>query len=257
MCRRQIMYRTPPAGTRVARLEFSALRTRLCLLSLLMLPVASHGAEQSPYLVPKKEFAKTVKSIALAPLEVPAMFALRPGLRAAIETEATRALQRKKFKLTEIEAYAEIRTLFAQRIGGLHNAQGELDPQRHAAVLDHAKREMRLRYPVDAFAEITLRPVRAVFSDDRAEWDGTKQKVEHSGDEFSLFGGKNYQGSIAAISFQLAIFDRTDKLLFVSRAGVEVMQQRQGTRLVVIPAEQLLQNEKQVLKAVKSAFKKL
>ncbi len=116
---------------------------------------------------------------------------------------------------------------------------------------------MRHRYQMDAFAEISLRLVRATFSEDRAEWDGIKQRVEHSGDGFSLFGSRNYQGTIAAASFQLAIYSLNDDLLFINRGGLEVLQQRQGAKLEVLPMNTLFQDEKKLRKAVQFAFKPL
>ncbi len=218
---------------------------------------SAYAAKDSPYILSKKEFKQRVKSISLSPLDFPPAFELSHEMRGMIEAEATQRLAKKKLETVGIAPYEELRNTFAQRIGGLTNAEGVLDPRRKAVVWDHAKREMRYKYPVDAFAEISLRPVSAVFTDDRAEWDGVKQKVKHSGDGFALFGGKNYQGTIAAISFQLAIFDAADELLFVNRGGIEVMQERQGAKLVVLPAEGLLKDAKKIKKAVQLAFKQL
>ena len=174
-----------------------------------------------------------------------------------IETEAAERLAKKKIAVIDIEPYAQLRTMFTKQIGGLMNAAGELDPRREAFVLDHAKREMRHQHDMDGFAEISLRVVHADFKDDRAEWDGEKQKVESSGDGFSLFGGKNYQGKIAAVSFQIAVYDRSDELLFVSRRGIDVLQERVGTSLMLREPSNYLNKPKKITKAVQNAFKPL
>lgn len=212
------------------------------------------AADDSPFQVSKKEFRQRVKSVALAPLTFPAMFKLSEDMRQLLEDEATKRLSKTRLEYVAIEPYARLRATFADQVGGLYLADGSLDTQRQAAVFDHAKREMRLRHQVDAFAEISLRMVRAGFMKDRAEWDGVKQKVKSSGDGFALFGGNNYQGSIAAASFQLAIFDRSDNLLFLNRGGIEVLQEREGTKLKLLDADTVLRNEKLLAKAVRLAF---
>ena len=218
---------------------------------------AVHAADDSPYLIAKKDFRKRIRMVSLSPVSVAPGLTLSDEYRELLEEEATKRLSKQKLELVPIEPYAELRTLFAEKIGGITNAEGVMMPGRRALVWDHAKREMRHRYPVDAFAELSLRPVTATFSDDRAEWDGVKQKVQSSGDGFSLFGGKNYQGTIAALSFQLAVFGRNDELLFVNRGGIEVMQAREGAKLVVLPETSLLKDPKKLKKSVQLAFKPL
>ncbi len=228
----------------------------LVLLSSTILPGVHtvHGADDSPYLIEKKKFRKSVRTVALAPLDVPDMFTLSAQMHQHLEAEATKALNKTRLKGVGIPVYQEIRTLFVQRVGGLR--LDELDQKHRTAVLDHSKREMRLRHPVDAFAEMSLRAVSAAFADDRAEWDGVKRKVKSSGDGFSLFGGKNYQGSIAAASFQLAIYDRSDKLLYLQRGGIDVMQERRADKLV-LREDNYLNDPKRLRKAVQMAFKPL
>ena len=213
-------------------------------------PVALQAADDSPYAIEKREFKKRIKSVALTPLYAPDIFKLDAATRAMIEAEATERMAKTKLKALPIATYAELRQTMADQIGGLASADGEVDAQREAIVWDHAKREMRMRHDVDGFAEISIRMVNAAFKADRAEWDGVKAKVKSSG------GGNKYEGSIAAASFQLAIFDRNDNLLYSSRGGIEVMQERQGSRLFLRDGK-FLQDEKRVKKAIREAFKEL
>ena len=236
------------------RIKFAAMLGIACLNLVYVQSLLA--ASDSPYLIEKKAFKKDVRSVALSPLYVPDLLKLSPEMRAHIEAEATTALSKTKIKSVGIPAYAEIRDLFTEQIGGLRNEAGEVDDQRLAVVRDHTKREMRMRHEVDGFAEISLRAVTAVFSDDRAEWDGVKRKVKSSGDGFSLFGGKDYQGSIAGVSFQLAIYDRSDELLYVQRGGIDVLQERQGEKLVN-RTDEFLNDPKRLKKAVQMAFKPL
>lgn len=232
---------------------------RQLAIIILLLPMACTlaMAADSPYRVSEKEFRKRIQAVALTPLYAPEMFEVGDAVRELIEAEVSRRFDKTRLDVLPFEPYARLRATLAEQIGGIRDAAGALDPARRAAVWDHAKREMRLRHPVDAFAELSITLTRASFKDDRAEWDGVKQKVAHSGDGFSLFGGRNYEGSIAAASFQLAIFDRTDTLLYLNRGGIEVLQDREGSSLVLRDANAFFQDEKRIRKAVQLAFKGL
>ncbi len=228
----------------------------LILLVSLGVPAAA-VAQDSPYLLAKKDFRKAVAKVAMAPLQTPGWLTLPQEQITAIEQLAQEEMEDTRFKLIPVQTYRNIRLRMSEQVGGLLNAAGEVDPRRRHVVWDHAQREMRLRHDMEAFAHISIVVVNALFSDDKAEWDGVSQKVKKSGDGFTLFGGKNYQGVIAAASFQLAIYDRADELLFVNRAGIEVLQERKKDALVPLPAEQLLRDDKRIKKAVQRAFKRL
>ena len=225
------------------------------VLALLAAPTLAN--KESPFLIEKKEYKNRVKIVSLAPLDVAPGLDLTPEMHQFIETEAAKQLDKTKVDAIAIEPYARIRDMMVQQVGGITNAEGQVLVAKQRIVWDHAKREMRHRHQMDAFAQISIRPVSAVFSDDRAEWDGVKQKVKASGDGFSLFGGKNYQGTIGALSFQLAMIDRNDELLFVNRGGIEVLQERQGGKLVPLDSTVLMQDEKKIKKAIQLAFKPL
>ena len=237
------------------------MNVRIFVLGIISLYLSSifavQAATEAPFLIEKKVFKKSVKAVAVSPLEVPDMIQLSDEMRAYIEAEASKALAKTKIKSVGIPAYAEVQTLFANQIGGLRNTEGKIDSQRKSVVDDHTKRELRMRHSVDGFAQISLRVVNAPFSDDRAEWDGIKRKVKSSGDGFTLLTGKkNYQGTIAATSFQLAIYNRNDKLLFVQRGGIDVMQERKGENLI-LRSDDFVNDPKRLKKAVKMAFKSL
>jgi len=227
------------------------------LLSVVWVVPSAMAANDSPFLMPKKEFRKSIKSVAAVPLAHPRMLAIPAQRVAYIEEQVQQALQKTGLAAVPMQAYRSLRAHMSEQIGGLNNADGEFDAQRQRLVWDHARREMLMRHDMDAFAHVSLVSVSAVFQDDRAEWDGIKQKVKKSGDGFSLFGGKNYQGSIAALSLQLAIYSRAEQLLFVQRAGIEVLQERQAASLVPLPANELLQDDKRIRKAVQRVFKAL
>ena len=227
----------------------------MCLACVALLWAQTlQAAADSPFLVDKKTFKKSISSVALSPLSVPALVKISDEMRLHIEAEATKALKKTKLQALDVAATQEIQTRFTEHVGGLMNASGEIDSQRLAVVRDHTRREMRLKHPVDGFADLSLRVVRAPFANDRAEWDGVKRKIKVI--DKSLFGGKDYQGSIAAVSLQLAIYDRSENLLYLARGGVDVLQDRQGDQLI-LRTDDFLNDPKRLKKAVQAVFKPL
>lgn len=227
------------------------------IIALSLFPSIGTAAEEDPFLIDKKDYRKQVKVISLAPLDLAPGLQLDAQMLQFIENEAASRLAKTKVEVIPIEPYAKIRNMMASQVGGIHDAEGGVYLQKRAIVWDHAKREMRHNHEMDAFAQISIRAVSASFADDRAEWDSVKQKVKKSGDGLSLFGGPDYGGSIAALSFQLAIVDINDNLLFVNRGGIELLQSRQGSQLVMLDTNNLLQDEKRIKKAIQIAFKPL
>ena len=98
--------------------------------------------------------------------------------------------------------------------------------------------------------------VAAPFLKDKAEWHGTSQKIQHSGDGFmKMLSGKSYGGNIAASSIRIVISDRKGKPIYNWSGGIEIMMQREGESLKQLPAENLWQDEKRVRKAAQYAVK--
>jgi|GEM_PF-1459174 len=230
----------------------------IVLLALWVAGTADHavGAKDTPYVLAKKSFKKQVKTVALSPLQVPAMFELSAEMRDFIESEASAALAKTKIDNLGGGDYRSLQAIFSQRVGSEAAKDEAADARRERIVRDHTRREVRRRHDFDGFAEVSLVAVSATFSDDKAEWDGVKRKVKSSGDGFSLFGGKNYQGTIAGVSFQLAIYDRNDTLLYLNRGGIDVLQARQGEHLVM-RTDDYLSDTKRLKRAVRMAFKPL
>ncbi len=138
------------------------------LLTVLLGTAAHVFAADSPYLLAKSDFKRQVQVISLSPLTVPDLLTVSAPMRQLIEAEAAKQLEKTRFESLDIAPYAALRDTLATQIGGLLDDAGNIDPRRQRVVWDHAKREMRLRYPMDAFAEISLRVVGAPFSDNKA-----------------------------------------------------------------------------------------
>ena len=82
---------------------------------------------------------------------------------------------------------------------------------------------------------------------DRVEWDGVKQKIAHEG------RSKKYAGTIAVSSVTLAIFDSTDKPIFVYYGGLEPLMYRDKDQLIPLTVDQFFRDEKLIRKAAQIA----
>ncbi len=203
--------------------------------------------DESPFLIDKKEFGNRITRVAVAPLNVVAYFELSDAVTRQLEEETMRLLAKKKFEVVPVDVYRTIRDTMSDRVGGIRTSTGDYDAMRVAAVWDHSKREMLLRHPVDAILTVSVMMVDAQFKNDRAEWDGVKQKVESKG------RGK-FGGNIRAASMRASIIDRQDKLLFSSSGGIEVLQDRVDAQLIPRPKEAMLKDEKRLMKALEIAL---
>ncbi len=208
------------------------------------------AADDSPFRVDEKQFQRQIKHVALAPLNVVAYFDLAEATQRELEAEATAILTKKKFDVLPVDVYRAIRDTMIDRVGGIRDAKGDYYPQRVAVVWDHSKRELLFRNAVDGIVTVSIAIVQATFQNDRAEWDGVKQKVKSKG------GGK-YGGPISAASVRVAVVDRQDRVLFSNGGGIELLQERVGGQLHPVPKEGLLKDNRQLMQALEIALKPL
>ena len=220
----------------------------VCML-LITLPAAA-ADKLDPYLIDKKVFKKQIKTIALAPFDVPEILEMPDGIEQMIEQELIKRLEKKRFEVIPSSVYQEIRNTMEKQVGGYNTDAGRTDNTRVRAVREHSFREMLFRHEMDAIVLMRIGVVKAAFENDRATWHGTTQKVEHT-------GGGWFQGTITSSSVQLFFLDRAENLLFENSGGIEVLMQRKGSQIVRLPAESYFQDEKRILKAAQTAVKPL
>ncbi|MGV6808008.1 MAG: hypothetical protein ACWA5K_08925 [bacterium] len=214
--------------------------------------------EQSPYVMPKKEFKKSIKRIAVIPLQVAQVFSLDEKTQALITELFEKELDKQGFEVIPSAVFADIKTEMSGQVGGLKNPDGSWNIPKFKAVADHSQREMMFRHEFDAFVAIKVTNVRALFSADKAYWDGIEHKVKSSGDGFfASLSGREWSGHIWASSVELLFFDKSERLLFGNRGGIEPIMERKGEALAATDSSTWFQDEKKIKKAVKLAAKPL
>ena len=227
--------------------RFLAGITATCVL--LAFPAAA--ADESPFRIDKKVFKRQVRMVALSPIDAAPMLQMPDSAETIIQEEITKKLEKRGFEVIPASALRQIRETMEQQVGGYQNVStGQIEAARKRAVREHSYRELMFRYPVDAVVAIRVQVLGAEYENDRAKWDGTRQKVQHKGSE-------RLRGQIAASSVSVSIFDRKEKLLFTNRGGLEVLFERDRRRFTPLPPGTYFQDEKRIRKAAKEAVSPL
>lgn len=219
----------------------------LALFVAIALPALA-ADKDSPFHIDKRDFRKQFKTIALAPVDADPLFNMPDSVATMLEEEVTRHLQKRGYKVIPTAVLADIRKTMEAQVGGLEDPEtGQIDVAKLQAVRAHAFRELWFRNEFDAIATIRVSVSRAQFEKDRAEWDGVKQKIAAKG------RNRGYGGNIATSSVSFAVYDQSDRLMYINYGGLEVLQMRQEAQLVPIPAENYFADEKKIRKAAQIA----
>jgi len=228
------------------------MKTLIAFVAALLLaavPVARAADKYDPYFIDKRELRKQYKRIALAPIEVDGALKMPDSARALIEAEITEHLEKRGYTVIPSSTLAGIRSTMIDQVGGLTDATGEIDMAKVEAVSAHSLRELWFRHDFDAVATIRIDVLQAPVENDRAEWDGVKQKVQRKGRSLK------YTASVAATSVSLSIYDAREQPLFVNYGGLEVLMMRVKEQFQPLDASEYWQDEKRIRKAAQIAVK--
>lgn len=209
----------------------------------LLVPTAAAAEEEEPFKINKRDFEKTYKVIALAPPESDSYLQMSDGVKAMLEEEVTKRLQKSGYTVMPSSVLAGIRAEMTTQVGGA------TDTARQAAVREHAFRELWFRHPINAIAITRVRAFNVPMENDKVEWDGVSQSVAHSGKSVQ------YKANVNVSSVVVGIYDAKDTPLFMNYGGLEPMMRREGDQLQPLPAEQLLRDEEKIRKAAQTAVK--
>lgn len=220
------------------------------LSTLLLLGGPVSAADDEPFKVDKREFKKTYRVIALSPPDADGYLRLSGTVRQTLEAEVAARLEKRGYKVMPSKVLADIRDEMTGYLGGTVDATtGETDAGKALAVREHAHRELWFRNEIDAVATIRIGIYTVPMESDRVEWDGVKQKIQREG------RSKKYTASVSVSSVVVAIYDSAGKPLYVSYGGLEPVMMRDNDQLTLLPADQLLLDEKKIRKAVQIAVK--
>ncbi|RZV36081.1 MAG: hypothetical protein EX272_09390 [Chromatiales bacterium] len=220
----------------------------LVLLCLAVSGSAAAASKDDAYLVNKRDFKKTYKVVALAPVDADPYLEMPDSVAAMLEQEVTARLQKRGYTVIPSSVLAGIRKTMEGQVGGLqHPETGEVDLAKQQAVREHAFRELWFQQQFDALATIRVTVHAVPMESDRVEWDGTKQKLTYEG------RGKKYSAKVAVSSVSVAIFDSANKPLYLYYGGLEPLMYRKQEQLEPLTADRFFLDEKRIRKAAQIA----
>lgn len=224
------------------------MKLRILVLGLLLGATTGLANEDNAFLVDKKQFKQQVRTIALTPVDFDGYFDVPDGVAELLEQEVTERLKKRGYSVIPSLVLAGIRQTMEQQVGGVtDSATGELDLARAQAVRTHAFRELWFQQEFDALVNIRVSISQVPLENDRVEWDGVKQDIQHEG------RGQKYTARVYASSVAVGVYDATLKPLYLHYGGLEPLMYRAGQQLEALGNDQLFRDSKKIREAVKIA----
>lgn len=227
-----------------------ALLTFVAIFGVAASSIASAAEKYDPFNIDERTFKKEYKRIALAPVEAGTVLDMPEAAKQMIEEEITRHLEKRGFTVIPSTVLKDIRSTMVEQVGGLTDpATGELDMEKVKAVHSHSMRELWYRHEFDALATARVEIFQAQIENDRAEWDGTSQKIARKG------GGLKYTATVAASTLTFSVFDETEQPIYVNYGGLEVLMMRVKDQFHPLEKSEYFQDEKRIRNAAQIAIK--
>ncbi len=220
----------------------------LTAMSLLASGVAASADPDEAYMVDRRQFKKTYKTIALAPVYADPYLKMPSSIADLLEKEVTAYLKKEGFTVIPSSVLAGIRSQMTEQVGGYATADAsEVDVAKAKAVRDHSVRELWFKEDFDALVSIRVTITRMPIESDRIEWDGAKQKIETKG------RGRKYTAQIPVSSVSVGFYDVSDKPLYLAYGGLEALMYRDGEQLQPFDVDRFFKDEKRIRRAAKLA----
>lgn len=215
---------------------------------LVMAGQAVAAKKDDAYLVNKRDFKKTYKTIALAPVDADAYLEMPESVAAMLEEEVTARLQKRGYTVIPSSVLTGIRKTMEQQVGGIKDPEtGRVNQAKERAVREHAFRELWFQQTFDALATISVSITRVPMENDRVEWDGVKQKLVYEG------RGKKYAANVSVSSVSVSIYDSASKPVYLYYGGLEPLMYRVEEQLQPLTADKFFLDEKRIRKAAQVA----
>jgi hypothetical protein len=231
----------------------------LTILPLLLAACSSKPRIEAadPFLTTEAAFKKSVKILAVAPVEIP------PGLpdtatvaddfSALIDAE----LHRRGYTVIRPQRYTASWNRVSAEMGdfALVGSEGR-DEAKMSEAMVRTMDALGADFKLDAVVFPSIVVVEAQFRAGRAVWDGAEQKIETAGAMESFFSGSQ-EGVVGALSLKLSIRDREGKTLFIHNGGIQVLSKMEGKSFVNVPRGDLFTDKERNRRAVEIAIEPL
>ena len=204
------------------RIHFRYFKKLLMLSALLALSLTGCAIPQftdQPFKVDQEEFYRTIRVVALEPLDMPEM---KQAAEARTEFEAlvTEKLKEAGLSVIPSEKYAALLQALGKQDGGLYDPlTGKKNEAKTKEVQKKIYDELRTQHQIDAVARVAVIPASAHFNNCSARWHGVEQVLESCN---PFFNGGGYNGRISAISLLVAIDNKEEKTIYMNAGGIQL-----------------------------------
>ena len=225
----------------------------LVLLSLLGVACASAPPRYDPFRVPRESFHDSLRTVALAPVELPSPIENSDALRARYAQLLQARLEEGGLKVIGPAEVGPVMVAQAAKIGGLYDpVTGHLDESKRKAFLEACGAELRARHGVDGLIRADVRVVEASVSQDHARWDGMSEGAA-AGSFWNLF--VTHSGTLPALSLVVRLFRPGGELLYANGGGIQLLAHiGGGGDFVPVPTSELLADPERVRGSVSRAL---
>ena len=194
----------------------------------------------NPFKIPEAEFHGKIRTIALAPVQLPDGLEQPDPVKAKFETLVDAKLRAQGFAVVPSSEYTAVWKRMIEQLGGYFDPlTGKKDETKFKAVRTHSLRELNARFKADAVLHPAVRVVPARFSNNTASWDGVTDTVLAGGGGWqAIFAGPR-QGTISALTFMVFIEDPNEVLMYSNGGGLQVANKLSGSTFILVPQNEL------------------
>lgn len=208
-----------------------------------------------PFKTDQEEFFSTTKTIALAPIAVPANLKVTERQISQFESIIENKLSGAGFSVVLSNEYRDILKRENERIGGCFDpATGKRDEIKFRTIEERTFQELEKEFNADAVLFTNILVVKARFSRFEAEWDGAEESFDVRHGVLKFLDTSTSSGTVGALSMKATIKDMDGTTLFVNQGGIQVLSNYHSRGLIPIPTHDLLLNEGRNIGAVHIAL---
>ena len=216
----------------------------------------------------RTELLQHCKRLGIIPPAKPPIAGTNPDAATRIETAAAGFLRDAGFDVVDSADYTKAYDTFNRSIGGIYNPLTGA-PRQDAAtsVITNALREYFDQQHLDCVAWLRVVDEKVNVLGKTTTWEGATERVNGQpppgGFSDFMFANGQMNGTLPAISMQVQILDRANKVLFGRRGGVQLAAYHDPGRgsgtatFLIVPRAQLLLDDKRIERALRYAIEPL
>jgi hypothetical protein len=242
--------------------------SRVCaiILMLMVLEVgcATPPPPYEPFKTSREELFAKVKTIALAPVRIPADIEDQEPVRKKFESLIEAKLREAGFVVIPSSEYEALWKRTTEQMGGVYDPMtGKPDEAKTKAVITHTLRELQRTANAEAVLYSRVQPVVARFFNGMAKWDGTSESVTGAAAtstlaRFLLIGPQaGTSGTVSALSLVAIINDINDVMMYANGGGIQLTARLSGHSFTPVPRKELFSTEEHYIKPVNLALDSL